>query len=625
MKRVAGTGIASLAPLSALKVDREMQPGTENLAKSFEISEGTAGELIVQQLRAAGVNYIFHTNTSGVEAILDACVDRPDMHVIMVTHEGQAVAAAEGWALARHKLAFSLASKVGVGNAISNLYNAWMDRSPQIAAFGRMPLATHGDEGRVEEWDAKLEPTAPFTRWHWSCVDAATIPEVLRRAMRFAVSGTGGPVALDFSQDLLRTRIRTAIYQTDPMSTRAGVRAGRDQIEQAAKWLVEAERPAIIAGEEVTRRRANQALQILAEKLAIPVFSPAVHGGLYSDFPTDHPLFVGSYWSPPKFPSEPDVFVNFGASLRAERPPSPPEGSKYVYVSREALLLEDRDFPVQLSVEADVDSTINDLSAAVDGLLTADRLARIRTARLEKVRSYIEELKKARAIVRQATFAEAPLSWERVGYELEKALDRNAIVVPELGSEGPKLLSQLCCGGNNKMRIGRSLGQALGWGLAAAFGVNLAYPGRQVVAILGDGGFLFGQSETLWTVARYQAPLLIIIMNNHSYNETRNRNLGFGGEQYIEHKDLTSYLGNPDVDYVKIAEAYGLRGERVTNPDELRPALRRALESTREGQAVLLDVQTKRDGIASDSTYYPRYSVFEEGMVQRKNPASGGS
>jgi len=623
MKRVAGTGYASLAPLSALKLAQQTQTGTESIAKSFEIIEGTAGELIVQQLRAAGVRYIFHTNTSGVEAILDACVDLPDMHVIMVTHEGQAVAAAEGWALASHKLAFSLASKVGVGNAISNLYNAWMDRSPQIAAFGRMPLATHGDEGRVEEWDAKLEPTAPFTRWHWSCVDAATIPEVLRRGMRFAVSGTGGPVALDFSQDLLRTRIRTAIYQTDPMSTRTEVRAGRDQIEQTAKWLVEAERPAIIAGEEVTRRRASEALQALAEKLAIPVFSPAVHGGLYSDFPTDHPLFVGNYWSPPKFPSEPDVFVNFGASLRSERPPSPPEGSKYVYVSREALLLEDRDFPAQLSVEADVDSTINDISAAVDGLLTTDRLARIHRERFAKVASYIEQLRKAREIVRQASFAEVPLSWERVGYELEKALDRNAIIVPELGSEGPKLLSQLTCGGSNKMRIGRSLGQALGWGVAAAFGVNLAYPGRQVVAILGDGGFLFGQSETLWTVARYQAPLLIIIINNHSYNETRNRNLGFGGEQYLEQKDLTSYLGSPDVDYVKIAEAYGLRGEHVANLHELKPALGRAFESMREGRAVLLDVETQRDGIASDSTYYPRYSVFEEGKIQKKNPASG--
>lgn len=620
MKGLAGTGIAGLSgfPPLAFSVQTPPTAATESIpSQPFQVREGTAGELIVQQLGAAGVHYIFHTNTSGVEAILDACVDHPDMHVMMVTHEGQAVAAAEGFALASGKLAFSLASKVGVGNAISNLYNAWIDRSPQIVTFGRMPLETHGDEGRVEEWDAKLEATAPFTRWHWSCVEASTIPEILRRGMRFAVSGIGGPVALDFSQDLLRSRIRAAVYQGDPMSTRTEVRASQTQIEKVAKWLAEAQNPAFLAGEEVTRGRANEDLQELAEKLAIPVFSPAVHGGLYSDFPTDHPLFVGTYWSPLKFPRAADVFVNFGSSLRSEHPPAPPRDCKYVYVTRDTLLLENRDSPSQLSLEADVGPTIKDISTALDGLLTKDRMERIRKERFAKVTAYIGELQKSRDIALQANFDKAPLSWERVGYELEKALDKSAVVVPELGSEGPKLLSQLKCGGNNKLRIGRSLGQALGWGVAASFGVNLALPERQVVAILGDGGFLFGQSETLWTVARYQAPMLLVIMNNHSYNETRNRNLGFGGEQYLEHKDLSSYLGSPDVDYAKIAEAYSLRGERVRNPGELGPALQRALRSMREGKAVLLDIDVMRDGLASNSTYYPEYSIFERGRNQR--------
>lgn len=620
MKGLAGTGIAGLAGLPPLEFSAETPPavaGEETTGKPFQIREGTAGQLIVQQLRAADIHYIFHTNTSGVEAILDACVDLPDMHVMMVTHEGQAVAAAEGFALASGKLAFSLASKVGVGNAISNLYNAWMDRSPQIVAFGRMPLEAHGDEGRVEEWDAKLESTAPFTRWHWSCVEASTIPEILRRGMRFAVSGTGGPVALDFSQDLLRARIRAAVYETEPMSTRTEVRASRGQIEEVARLLAEAQNPAFLAGEEVTRGRANQDLQELAEKLAIPVFSPAVHGGLYSDFPTDHPLFVGTYWSPLKFPRPSDVFVNFGSSLRSEHPPAPPQDCKYVYVTRDALLLENRDFPSQLSLEADVGPTIRDISAALDSLLTKDRMGRIQRERFAKVTAYRGDLQKSRDIALRANFDSAPLSWERVGYELEQVLEKNAIIVPELGSEGPKLLSQLKCGGNNKLRIGRTLGQALGWGVAAAFGVNLAFPGRQVVAILGDGGFLFGQSETLWSVARYQAPMLLVIMNNHSYNETRNRNLGFGGQQYLEHKDLSSYLGSPDVDYAKIAEAYGLRGERVKNPGELGPALQRALGSIREGKAVLLDIDVMRDGISSESTYYPEYSIFEQGRSQR--------
>ncbi len=621
MQGLGGTGIAALAARPALGDAAETSPGAARNDKEdepFQIMEGAAGELVVEQLRAAGIHYIFHTNTSGVEAILDACTDSPDMHVMMVTHEGQAVAAAEGFALASGKLAFSLASKVGVGNAISNLYNAWTDRTPLIVSFGRMPLKTHGDEGLVEEWDDHLGPTRPFSLWRWSCVDATTIPEIMRRGMRYAVAAPGGPVVLDFPQDLLRTRIRAAVYPMDPMSTHPAVRARPELIEKAARWLVEAENPIIVAGAEVTRGGANQALVELAEKLAVPVFEPAVHGGLYSVFPSDHPLFVGTYWSPPKFPRQTDLMMNFGASFLSEHPPSPPEGGKLLYVSRDANLLGDRDFPVQLCLEADMASTVQDVSVAVDSLLTRDRRERLRQSRFARVSSYIQQLRQSREMVLQADFNKAPLSWERVGYELEKALDKNAVVVPELGSEGAKLLSQLKFGGDNKLRIGRTLGQALGWGVAAAFGVNLALPGRQVVGVLGDGGFMFGQSESLWSLARYEAPTLLVIMNNHCYNETRNRNLAFGGNQYLERKDLTSYLGGPDVDYVKIAEAFGLRGERVKNPEELGPALQRALRSMQEGKAVVLDVDVMRDGIASESTWYPRYSIWELGRSRKE-------
>ena len=97
-----------------------------------------------------------------------------------------------------------------------------------------------------------------------------------------------------------------------------------------------------------------------------------------------------------------------------------------------------------------------------------------------------------------------------------KALDKDAVIVPELGTEYYKLYRQLRLGGANKQRIGRTKGDALGWGVAAAFGVNVALPDRQVVALQGDGGFLFNQSEALWSIARYEAPMLIVIMNNQS-------------------------------------------------------------------------------------------------------------
>ena len=138
----------------------------------------------------------------------------------------------------------------------------------------------------------------------------------------------------------------------------------------------------------------------------------------------------------------------------------------------------------------------------------------------------------------------------------------------------------------------------------------MALPDHQVVSILGDGGILFGQTETLWSLSRYDAPILVVVMNNHSYNETRNRNLAaFTGRQFQTGKDLTSYLGDPDVDFAKIAEAFGIKGEKVHDPQELGSALQRAVKTMKDGRPYLLDLEVERDGIFAESTWHSEFSV----------------
>ena len=199
-----------------------------------------------------------------------------------------------------------------------------------------------------------------------------------------------------------------------------------------------------------------------------------------------------------------------------------------------------------------------------------------------------------------------------MGFELEKALDKDAVIVPELGTEYYKIYRQLKLGGANKLRFGRTKGDALGWGVASAFGVNLALPDRQIVALQGDGGFLFNQSEALWSIARYEAPMLIVIMNNRLYNESRDRNMLNGGVLYEAGKDFNGYLGDPNVEYTKIAEAYGLKGEKVKAASDLPAALQRCLKSMRDGKAVVLDIDIAPDGVPlSQSTWYQRYSIAD--------------
>lgn len=606
IQTVSALGLTPLAANSLLAYVQEDSSegirGNPVPGETIEMHEGTGGHLVVQQLRAAGIKYVIHTNTSGVEAITDSLIDASDMNIIMVTHEGQAVSVAHGYALATGELAFFIGNPKGVGNSISNLYNAWSDNMPLLIGFGA------GSPG--------LAPSEPVTAWSWNCTDAETMPQILRRAMKFAIAPPGGPVTLGFPRQFLQQKTRAAIHKMDPVKSRPIFRAPSDVIERLARWLIEARNPYFLVGFEVSRGGANRAMQALAEKLTVPVFQAARQEDLFSDFPTDHPLYLGNYISPPRFPQNVDLVVNFGAKFRNRT--RPPEGARVVHVSFDAEQLG-ATVRTHLPVLSDVSTAINDLADAIDSLVTNDRLDKIRASRMGQINAFKGLIQQSRQMALQARFDQKPLSWERVGYELEKALDKDAVIVPELGTQQDKLLSQMKFGPDNKLKLGRTTGGTLGWGVGAALGAQLGLPDRQVVNLLGDGGFLFGQTETLWSIARYEAPLLMVVMNNHSYNETRNRNLGRGGVQFQREKDLTSYLGSPDVDFTKIAAAYGIPGEKVQNPQDLGPALQRATQQMKEGKAVLLDVEIAPDGILSNSTWYPRFSIAEEGGRQQRS------
>jgi thiamine pyrophosphate-dependent acetolactate synthase large subunit-like protein len=433
---------------------------------------------------------------------------------------------------------------------------------------------------------------------------------ILRRAIKFAFGPPSGPVTLQW--DGGGEQVEARIYSIDLAHMRHKSRAPADAIERAAQWLVEAERPMFLVGSQVGLEGAYDEIVALAEKLSVPV-AETMHS-LYANFPNDHPLFLGDFQAQ-RFPRNQDVLFAFGESFTLGRQDlrglTASQRRRVVSINHDPVALG-RSVVPDLSILSEVRTAIRDLSDALDGMLTKDRMARIRATRLEEISAFTNNLKRSREMALRAHFDNSPVTWERVGYELEKVLDGDAVIVPELGTQYSKIYNQLRLGGSNKQRIGRTKGDALGWGVAAAFGVNLAFPDRQVVALQGDGGFLFNQSEALWSIARYEAPMLIVIMNNHSYNESRARNMLNGGVFYEEGKDFNGHLGDPNVEYTKIAEAYGLKGEKVTNAGDLAPALQRSLTSMREGKAVILDIDVEVDGAPlSQGTWYQRHSIAE--------------
>ena len=575
--------------------------------ESFEMYEGTAAGAVLAQLRAAGVRMLFHTNTSGYLPLWEAIDRVGDVQVINVTHEGHAVAAAQGYAMASGSLGFFFGSGAGVGNSMSNLYCAWKDRVPLLVTFGGGDLSGQGKDG-FESWDDHLRPTEPFTMWTASLL-TDEMAEIIRRAIRFAYGPPSGPVTLVWGNAQPNERVRTRIDKIDLKLARHRFRASSDAIQQAARWLVEAQHPMFVVGPEIYEDGATREFQALAERLSIPVTD--TEDDLYANFPTDHPLYMGQLRAL-RYPRQVDLVIGFGESFK-RRQPQP--GTATVHVSHDPNILG-RPYPVDLTIASDIRLAIQDLTDAVDGLLTRERANRIRSTRLAEVSAATRQFNASIDVAMRAFFDRSPLSWERVGFELERALDKNAVIVPELGTQAYKLLRQLKIGGDNKLKYGRTIGSALGWGVAASFGVNLALPDRQVVALQGDGGFLFGQSEAFWSIARYEAPMLIVIMNNRLYNETRARNSNNGGRLFEAGRDYNGYLGDPNVEFTKIAEAYSLRGEKVRTASELGPALQRCLRHMRDGKAVLLDIEVEEDGPSlREGTWYQRHSIAD---IRRK-------
>ncbi|MDH5276675.1 MAG: thiamine pyrophosphate-dependent enzyme, partial [Gammaproteobacteria bacterium] len=194
-------------------------------------------------------------------------------------------------------------------------------------------------------------------------------------------------------------------------------------------------------------------------------------------------------------------------------------------------------------------------------------------------------------------------------------LEEDAIIVPELDYRSPFAWLNLDRG--RKRLIGQTTGFALGWGIGAALGVKIARPDKQVVCMVGDGALLFGQVEALWTASRYEVPVLIVVMNNVSYDNERNRiqnNSPLMTNQDTRDlwRDLTCYLGKPQVDFAGLARSFGIDGQRVSTPAGLRKALKRGTAALREGRPYLIDamiMQLDRRGVRTEQTWYPQISI----------------
>jgi acetolactate synthase-1/2/3 large subunit len=529
-------------------------------------------ELLVEALAAEGVRQVYGIPGTTIMDVLDALARQDSIRYLSVRHEQVAASMADGYARATGEPGVCIASRgPGATNMATAVGNAHDESVPLLAIVGQVAHEIT-ERAAFEELDV-VALFRPITKWTVEIPTVDRIPELLQRAVRVAVSGRPGPVVVSVPLDVLRApataRPLSRFRPSPPRPAAAGVR-------DAARLLGTAHRPTLLLGGGVAS--FDPPVVALAEALGAPVVTTWSRKGR---FPNDHPQFLGTL-GPGAFDStetavrEADVLIALGCRF------SEFSTKRWTLVSAETQLIHADIHPGELGkvyvpavgLHADAGAAAADLAAALG--TRPDRagwLARLRA-------SYVEE----RELV--VTDTEEGVSSARLTAGLRTVLDRTAAtLVVDAPSTGVWLQRHV-----DAVRPAThfaSAGGAMAWGFPAALGIQLARPDERVLCLSGDGSFWM-VAQDLETAVRERIPVVTVVANNFAYGNTRDRQRTAHGQRYFG-----VFYDNPDL--AEFARLHGAHGERVTRPEELVPALERALAAGRP--AVVDVVQDRHEGL----------------------------
>ena len=465
------------------------------------------------------------------------------------------------------------AAVVGMANAIGQMFNAYKEQTPLVVYSYRTDQTGRAGRDGFEEVPNQEQIVQPITKYTWLARRADMIPETIRRAFKASHTPPMGPSYISWHSDYNHTRVRTDIISQDQFDPRMRVRPNPVEVERAAKLLVEAKMPILLVGDEIYRAKAVAKAVKLAELLGMPVVQPRQ---MYANFPETHPLWCGNLpagtMNSITWPKNYDVAINVGNKMQHNSPaPIVPRNRKFIDMRSDHQSMGNV-MLTEVPLVADVAYGLDDLIAAVEQLLTPALKARF-AERAEDVRKFTSESRKLRAqVVNSPDWNQAPIIADRLTWEVAQFADPDAIIVHEAGSVSMHSFGFNPLGGRELFFY---YGAHLGSGTGTAAGVKLARPNQQVICMTGDGSFIFGPTA-LWNMARLQLPVITVVYNNHAYGGPHSRVINNvpSGRQVQTGQFVHDYLGNPDMDMAAIAKGFGVDGEVVQNPTQLREALR---------------------------------------------------
>ena len=547
----------------------------------------TGKEALAQMLIAEGLDYVFGNPGTSESPLLDVLQDYPQLKYVQALQEGTAVGMADGYARATGMPAFAnIHIAGGLANGISALYNAYRGGTPLVLTAGnsdsRSFMADPSLSGDL------VAMTAQYTKWSAEILHASDVPTAVRRAFKEAKTPPTGPVFLSFPWDSMDDVADVDIAPSSPGYFRT--RPDRDAVARASELLSQAENPVIVVGDRVAQSGAVPQMTRLAEQLGAKVYAAALSE---LNFPTGHPLFGGVLNLNNPATSElfagADVVLAVGANvfnsfLYIDRPFLGPS-TKLVHLDSNAAQVE-RIYSTEVGILADPGAGLEELTDALD----QDMSASAKEAAATRTAAFAEERRQADETYRRqldASRGQQPMAVDRMMHELAQAAPPDTIVADESITSRPSVMKAFTFDQPGSLYVLR--GGALGWAMPGSLGVQLANPDRPVLAIVGDGSSLY-TVQALWTAARYNIPVVYAICNNRSYQILK-VNMDIYLRRMLDDQDRKSeFVGmdfaNP-LNLAGIAQAMGVAGKTITDPDEIGPSVRQAFDS---GKPAVLDI-----------------------------------
>ena len=588
---------------AALPSARALAAETDPVSTEVLTADHPGSDFMLDVMKSLGFEYIAANPGSSFRALHESIINyggNKNPELLTCCHEESSVAMADGYAKVEGKpMAVMAHSTVGLQHAAMAIYNAYAGRVPVFIILGNTIDVAARRPG--VEWYHSAQDAAAmvrdYTKWDDLPISLTHFGESAVRAYKIAMTPPRGPVVLVADSDLQETPIADPARMHVPKLTLARPPAGDSgAVAELAKLLVAAENPVLMGGQAIRTPEGMKLLIELAETLQAPVSGgkfPSRHplnqaaGGVVRNADLIVGLEVADFWG---------TVNNVRDQLERSTRPIIKKDTKLVSITANDLYLKSnyQDFQryteLDMAIAADPEATLPSLIEAVKRLITADRKRVFEERGKKFAAASAQALEQARTAATYGWDA-SPISTARLSVELWNAIkDKDWASV---GGGGGRLWNI----DKHYQTLGGGGAAAVGSGLPTSVGAALAHRkyGRLCVSIQNDGDLMYAPGA-LWTAAHHGIPLLSVMHNNRAYHQEvmHIQRMANRHQRGITNAGIGTKIEDPNIDYATVARGMGVHGEGpITDPKDLGPALRRAIEVVVRGEPALVDVVTQ--------------------------------